>query len=156
MWQTEQFDDVGDFVFTNWFRRPAPSEAQIVGDAHMRKQPRVLEHIARAARTRRHEYIGFRIENDAAVDDDTPFARSQQPGDGVDDTGLARAGRPEQRRHARALDPERDVERKIPEAVAKLDLDAHRRIRRCANSASVMKISANTMEINDSFAASAS
>src|ERR1051326_2905210 len=148
--QSQQVDDMRDLAFRSAAFAAAPTEAKVLLHIHVRKQPRLLEHVADAARHRRHEDSGLAVEQHAAIDRDAAMARVQQPRDGVDEAGLARAGGSEQRRDARLLDAKIDVQREAGETVAKRDFDAHRptsaRTRRSASAARVTPISASMME----------
>ncbi len=71
----------------------------------MRKQPALLEHIADAPAVRRHVDARRGIEQHRIVERDAAAIGRDQPGDQVDERGLAGAGGSEQRGHAaRALE----------------------------------------------------
>ena len=158
--QPQQGDDMVDLRLAGAQRRAAPAEAQIVFDAHMRKQPRVLKHIADAAGMRRHEDIGLRIENDTVTKGDAALARLQQAGNGAHDRALSGAGRTEQRRNAAGRNLERGFEREVAKAMAQGNANAHgpsiARARRWANSASPTPSSARRIDSAESRAASTS
>src|SRR6185437_114106 len=126
---------------------------------HMRKQPRILEHQSDAAVFHGHIDIPVGIEQHAPIDRDTALLRAHKSCDGMDDGGFARTRWPEQRRDAGCFAFERDIEHERALPVAKADIHAHAkklRARRCANSASVMKINASRIDSAASRAAAAS
>ena len=57
----------------------------------MRKQPRVLKHIAHAAAMRRHKDVCGGIDQNIAVKGDAGMVGAQQSGNGIDQRGFARA-----------------------------------------------------------------
>ena len=74
----------------------------------MREEPAFLEHIADAAAMRRDKDAARRIGQSFAIDRDMPTGRPIEPGDCVDQRGLAGAGTAEQRG-----EPARAVERGV-------------------------------------------
>ncbi|GCC48236.1 hypothetical protein chiPu_0032510 [Chiloscyllium punctatum] len=86
----------------------------------MRKQPRVLEHVADAAAPGRHMNAGSGIVDRLAVDHDGAAIWTQQPRDGVDQRRLAGAGCAEQAGDA-ALAGERCRERELAELLLNVD-----------------------------------
>jgi hypothetical protein len=124
--------------------------AQILRDRQVRKEPRVLKHIADAPPVRRHEDAGFRIDQYAAVDGDSPLVGADQSRDQVDQRRLARAGMTEQRDQP----PVAGKPRLQPERAQKLgdvDLDCHaassrRATRRASHSDAISAPMAMTME----------
>ena len=127
----------------------------------MRKQPRVLEHVADAPPVRRHVDACGRVVQRFAVERDDAAVGPQQPGDHVDQRGLAGAGRAEQAGDA-ALAFERGFEREFAELFG--DVDAQhgqfpcRRLvaRRANHSEAIRAPIAITMEISTSRAAAVS
>jgi hypothetical protein len=69
----------------------APPVVEVLLDAEMRKQPRVLEHISDAPAVRRDMDAPRRVVEGVAVDLDPAAVRLQEPGDHVDQRGLAGA-----------------------------------------------------------------
>src|ERR1700730_1898511 len=78
----------------------APPIVEILPDIEMRKQPRVLEHIADAAAMRREMQARWGVVEGLAVDRDDATIGLQQSRDHVDQRGLARTGGAEQPGHA--------------------------------------------------------
>ena len=126
---------------------PARGIAQVRCHRHVRKQPRVLEHAADAARLRRQ--VGLVVEQHPVPQRDAAAVGAQKPQDGVDRGGLAAARGAEQRRHpGRRL--ERHLQRQAGKAVAIGDGQAHRAIRRARNSDTSTAASAIATEISTS------
>ena len=127
----------------------------------MRKQPRILEHVADAPPVRRHVDACGRVVERFAVERDDAAVRPQQAGDHVDQRGLAGAGRAEQAGDA-ALAFERGFQREFAELFG--DVDAQhgqfpcRRLvaRRANHSEAIRAPIAITMEISTSRAAAVS
>ncbi|MET3303344.1 hypothetical protein ABIF53_004359 [Bradyrhizobium japonicum] len=67
------------------------SIVEILRNVEMREQPRVLEHIADAAAPGRHMNAGRGVVHGLAVDHDGAAVGPQEPGDHVDQRGLAGA-----------------------------------------------------------------
>ncbi len=121
----------------------------------MRKQPRVLKHVADAPPVRRHVNACGGVVQRFAVERDDAAVRPQQPCDHVDQRGLAGAGRAEQAGDA-ALAFERGFKREFAELLG--DVDAQhgqfpcRRLvaRRANHSEAIRAPIAITMEISTS------
>ena len=113
---------------------------QVAAHVAVREQSRVLEHIADAAPVRGHVDAGGGIEQHPAIDGDAPGHRSQQPGDGIEHRGLARARRPGQGQHPRAgFDPHLALE--VAPAQQHVDVEhqssSSRRLRRTSHSEAI-------------------
>ena len=139
----------------------APAVVEILPHVEMRKQPRVLKHVADAPPVRRHvDACGGVIERFAVERDDAAVG-PQQACDHVDQRGLAGAGRAEQAGDA-ALAFERGFKREFAELLG--DVDAQhgqfpcRRLvaRRANHSEAISAPIAITMEISTSRAAAVS
>ena len=137
-----------------------PAEAEIISGGHVRKQPGVLKDIADPAPPWWNEQPGSAVEYCAIVQRNASVLRSQQAGDGVDDTCLSGTRRTGQRGDACLLHAEPHVQRKAAEIVPNLDSNAHRsttvRARRLISSERVILASASRIERTESIAASAS
>ena len=139
----------------------APAVVEILPDVEMRKQPRILKHVADPAAVRRHVNAFRRIVQRFAVERDDAAVGPQQAGDHVDQRGLAGAGRAEQAGDA-ALAFERGFQRELAELFC--DVDAQhgqfpcRRFvaRRANHSEAISAPIAITMEISTSRAAAVS
>jgi hypothetical protein len=131
----EQLDDVLDLAGPAGTRcEPAPVK-QVLPHGQVRKKAAFLEHVADVALVRRDEQAAFGIGQDIAIDDDPAVLGPAQPGDRVDERGLACAGTAEQRgQPARAL--EFRVEHEFAEPMADGDAEhqtpAARRVACCA------------------------
>ena len=142
-------------------RREEAPVAQVLADGQVRKQPRVLEHIADPAPVLRHEdprrSVSTSTRPSTAI---RPSSGRLEPADQVDQRGLARAGRPEERgQPAGAL--EGGVEREGAEPVADLDRQRHsmsmrRLIRRAKTSEATSATMAMAIETSVSRSAPAS
>ncbi len=124
MADAEQLDHAVHVAVAFGGRREEAAVAQILPDRHMREQPRVLEDVADAAPVLGHEDARSRIGQHAPIGDDPALVRAQQPADQIDQRGLARARRAEQRGQPPAR-LEGRVEREGAEPVADVDLEAH-------------------------------
>ncbi len=91
---------------------------------HGRKQRVVLKQIPDAAPLRRQVDAAPGIEQHRAVELDMPAVRPDDAGNAAQRQALAGAGRAEQAQHA-AVCRERDVQRKVPVALGKLDRQRH-------------------------------
>ena len=127
----------------------------------MRKQPRILEHIADAAAMRRDMHARRGIVEHLAVDGDDAAIGPQQSRDHVDQRGLAGAGGAEQAGDA-ALAGERGLDREFAELFGDVDAQhdqfpCRRRVARRANhSEAISAASAMTMETTTSRSAAVS
>ena len=74
----------------------APPVVEVLPHVEMRKQPRILEHIADAAPVRRHVHALGGVVERLAVEGDDAAIGPQQSRDHVDQRGLAGAGSAEQ------------------------------------------------------------
>jgi hypothetical protein len=63
----------------------------------MREQPAFLKHVADMAPPCRYEHAHRGVGQDLAIDRDTAALRADQPGDRIDQRGLARSRAAEQR-----------------------------------------------------------
>ena len=139
----------------------APAVVEILPHVEMRKQPRILKHVADPPPVRRHVNACGRVVQRFAVERDDAAVRPQQAGDHVDQRGLAGAGRAEQAGDA-ALAFERGFKRELAELLG--DVDAQhgqfpcRRLvaRRANHSEAIRALIAITMEISTSRAAAVS
>ena len=98
----------------------APAVVEILPDIEMRKQPRVLEHIADAAAMRRDVDACGGVVERLAVDGDAAAIGPQQARDHVDQRGLAGAGGAEQPGDA-AFAGERGFDREFAELFGDVD-----------------------------------
>src|ERR1700690_3541134 len=87
---------------------------EIVLHAQMRKQPAFLEYIADASLPCRHVNARGGVEQDVVIEHDASAVGPEQPGNHVDDAGLAGAGGAEQNRRA-ALARKLSIERERTE-----------------------------------------
>ena len=96
MADVEQFDRV---TKCRRIRRVAAHPAAVIEISlhrEMRKQPAFLKHIAYAPPRGRHIDARFAVKKNIIVEHNATAVRRQQPGDHIDDAGLAGAGLPEQ------------------------------------------------------------
>ena len=120
----EQLDHRADIAVALRGRREPAPVTQIGRHAQMRKQPRILEHHADAAFVLGYENSVAGVDQHPPVDGDAAALRADQPGDRVDQRGLAGTGRPEQRRQsARAF--EGRIKNKAALMVTDVDRDTH-------------------------------
>src|SRR5712691_7982490 len=105
-----------------------------MADAKMGEKPPFLEYIPHAPFGRGEIDVLFIIKQNLAIDDDAPAFRPHNPGDGVNQRGFARAGTPEQSRHAAAA-VERRLQMEPAPAQFNVDLQAHVRSRSAARAA---------------------
>src|SRR6185436_12944557 len=80
--------------------REIATVAQIGAHRHVRKEPPFLEHVADAATLRRHVDTARVIEYRLPIDLDNTAFRTNQPGNRIDERGLAGTRAPKQCRHA--------------------------------------------------------
>ena len=94
----EQLDDLVELAVAarSSAREPAAVE-QVLAHGQVREQPPFLEDVADAAPVLRHEDAALGVGQHVAVDDDAALLGPDQPGDDVDQRGLAGAGAAEQR-----------------------------------------------------------
>ena len=127
----------------------------------MRKQPRILKHVADPPPVRRHVNARGRIVERLAVERDDAAVGPQQSGDHVDQRTLAGAGRAEQAGDA-ALAFERGLKRELAELFGDVDAQhgqfpCRRCVARRANHSDAIRAPiAITMEISTSRAAAVS
>jgi len=86
----EQRDDFVETDEAVGSRREAFAVAKIGGDAHVRKQPRLLEHVAEAPQPRRHVDSRRGIEEYDPAHRYAAFLRPRQTGDQIEQRGLSR------------------------------------------------------------------
>ena len=98
----------------------APSVVEILAHIEMRKQPRILEHIADPAAMHRDMDMLSGVVQRLAVDGDDAAIGSQQSCDHVDQRGLAGARGAEQSGHA-ALTGKRGLDRKFAKLFCDID-----------------------------------
>ena len=98
----------------------APAVVEILPDIEMRKQPRVLKHVADAAPVRWHMDARGGVVERFAVEGDAAAVGAQQPCDDVDQRGLAGAGSAEQAGDA-ALAFEGGLKREFAELPGDID-----------------------------------
>src|SRR5579884_2885627 len=110
----------------------------------MREQPALLEHVADAALVRRHEDAALGVRRIRIKDRDVPALRPDQPGDRVDQRGLAGPGAAEQHGQPVAAG-ERGVEGKIPEPVRDGDAQHHDASRAAARRAAASEANRASM-----------
>src|SRR5262249_41260165 len=138
-----------------------PPVVEIGQNAQMRKQPRILEHVADAAAMRGNMDALFGVVERLAVDDDGAAVGTEQSRDHVDQRGLARSGSAEEAGDA-ALAFEGRRKRELAELFC--DVDAQHRqfpcrravARRENHSAPISAASAITTETITSRSAAAS
>src|SRR5204863_4063071 len=88
----EQIDDIVKVRRAPFPRRGEPAtEQQVLPDGQVRKQPALLEDIADPASVGRDADAALAVEQHRVVEDDAPPPRPEQPGDRIDDGGLAGA-----------------------------------------------------------------
>ena len=105
--ELQEVDDAGE-------RRAVPGAAgcaveQVLPNAAVREEARLLEHDPNAPSLRRNVDAGGRVEQHGALALDAPLLRPHQPGERVQQRGLARTGGAEQRRDS-STDLELDLE----------------------------------------------
>ena len=89
-------------------------------DAHVRKQGKILKHIADPTLAGRNEYFTGRIEEHFAVVDDPAAIRLQQAGDRAQGGGFSATGRPEQNQNV-PFNAEPDGQGKIRQVFCDID-----------------------------------
>src|SRR5499426_243596 len=104
-------------------REPA-AEQEILPHGQVRKQATFLEHVADAPAMSRNEYPLIGIDQRPAVENDAAAVGPHDPGDDVDERGLARAGAAEERREPPVRDEVR-IERERSEPVPDVDRETH-------------------------------
>ena len=82
-------------------RNPPRAVLEVAAHPQVRKQPRILEHIADAPALGRHLHTGGAVEPHVAVERHAPAGPVQQSGQQVHQRGLAAAGTAKQRDDAR-------------------------------------------------------
>ena len=139
----------------------APAVVEILPHVEMRKQPRILKHVADPPPVRRHVNACGRVVERLAVERDDAAVGPQQSCDHVDQRGLAGAGRAEQAGDA-ALAFERGFKRELAELLGDVDAQhgqfpCRRLVARRANHSDAIRAPiAITMEISTSRAAAVS
>ena len=88
MQDPEAFEQVRAFALAG--------KPHVAGDGQVRKQTVVLRQVADAASLGAQPNAALCVEPDLAAESDAPLARTLQPGDGAQQRGLARAGRPDE------------------------------------------------------------
>src|SRR5208282_2448153 len=101
----------GDFSFGSLALAARRAEDEVAADREMRKQARLLEHIAERTSKGRQERA-VPVLPDVAADDAQAVGKPLQPCDAAQDRGLAAARRAEQGGHALRRRGKAGVERK--------------------------------------------
>src|SRR5262249_60173536 len=87
----------------------------------MREQGVVLEHEAAAAVLRLKVDASIRVQPDLSADDHPAGIRPPQPGDDAKQRGLARAGRPDDRRAPLFVHTQLDIQLHVAKLIARPD-----------------------------------